>query len=268
MDKLALNGLTAADYMHPDEKFFADKSPANIFVFRKGFDLVSDLSVKFLRQVTEGKWVELNRSTAPEVFDVAQEAASILNCPTLPRMFVRRVRQLKIIVGGTDCSQMLIPEFILEEFDRQMQLFAFGNALSMFKCGHVQLATISSVLCEGMMSAVAALTVQAYLRAADLSSDRGGLLCCQDFTAAARVILTETGLPLSELRYLDATETLRLVENYLDEAESGSFDMLTENAKLFRRTTNDTSPLAFRLRELLTWYRDGYETVLARRCVR
>lgn len=265
MNRITLSGLTVEDYMHPDEKFFADKNPGKLPLLRKGINLLNDLSVQFVRQITEGKWVELSQQTAPEVFDVAQEACRILNWSKVPRIFVRRERDLKITVGGTDYSQMLIPDYILTEFDRQMQLFALGNALSMFKGGHVQLATISSVLCGGMLTAPLRMTLMAYLRAADLSSDRGGLLCCQNFSAAARCILVETGMPMSELRFLDDDETLQFVENYLSEAEVTDSDMLTENAKLYKRLVGDVSPAPIRLRELLTWYRGDYEKILARR---
>lgn len=265
MNRITLNGLKVEDYIHPEEKFFADKNPTNFPLLREGLNFVNDLSVRLVRQITEGKWVELRRQIAPEVFDVAEEACRLLDYPSLPRLFVRRDRYMKITVGGTDYSQMLIPDFILNEFDRQMHLFVFGNAIGMFKGGHVQLATISSVFCDGMLTAPVALVMQAYLRAADLSSDRAGLLCCQDFSAAARCILAETGMPLSELRFWNDDETLRIVESYLEHAEAGSFDMLTENTKFIRRSTSETSPFAVRLRELLTWYRGGYEEIFSRR---
>ncbi|MBQ7705640.1 MAG: hypothetical protein IJT73_09485 [Selenomonadaceae bacterium] len=260
--KVVLNNLAVEDYMHPDEKFFASKNPAEIKIIRNAFNLINDVAVKFLRQVTEGKWIEISRQTAPEVLNTLETACSILNYPDLPKIFVRRERDMKIVVGGTEYSQMLVPDYILNEFDSDMQLFVFGNAISMFKAGHVQLSTICSVLCAGVVPVPVILALQAYLRAVDLSSDRGGLLCCQNFSAAARCMLAEIGFPLSGLRFLNDDEILQLVEDYLKQAEAGSFDIMTENAKLFNRVTGDFSPVPFRLRQLLNWYRNGYEQVL------
>ena len=160
---------------------------------------------------------------------------------------------------------MLIPDYILNEFDLEMKLFAFGNSLAMFKGGHVRLATINSVMCGGVITAPVALAVQTYLRAADLSSDRAGLLCCQNFSAAARCIFAEIGMPLTELRFLDDEEILRLTEDYLEKSQLATFDMLTENAKILKRITGEISPPAVRLRELLNWYRGDYKQVLSRR---
>lgn len=263
-NKIALTGLSAQDYMHPEEKFFDKRNPGQVALVRKAFDFLNDAAVQFVRQITEGKWVEINAQTAPNVLDTIQEACRILDYPQLPKIYVRHERSMKIAVGGTDYAQMLIPDYILNEFDSDMQLFVFGNALSMFKGGHVQLATISSVLCNAVPMPMI-LALQAYLRAADLSSDRGGLLCCQDFSAATRCILAETGLPLSELRFLNEAETLSLAENYLEQATAESFDMITENAKFLLRISNECSPPAVRLKELLAWYRDGYEQILEMR---
>lgn len=261
-DKIIFKGLRAEDYMHPEEKFFADRNPENFLLIREGLDFLNDVGVQFVRQITEGKWCELNRSVAPEVFEVAENTCRILDYPTLPKIFVRRERNMKLVVGGTDYNQMLVPDYVLEAFDLQMLYFAFGNAVSMFKSRHVQLATISSVICGGVLLAPVEMALQAYLRAADLSSDRGGLLCCQDFSVAVRCILAEVGMPLSELRFLGDEEILELAENYLDETEAESFDMLTNTATFFRRVSDRRSVAAIRLRELLNWYRDGYAQTL------
>lgn len=259
MDRIILKGLRQEDYIHPKEKFFADKNPKDFFLIKQGLDFLNDISVKFVRQITEGKWVEINKKTASEVVDVIYDVCKILDFPQMPRLFVRHERSMSIVIGGTDYSQMLIPDYIIEEFDLQMQYFTFGNSIAMFKSGHVQLSTICSVICDGVITTPMRLALQSYLRAADLSSDRAGLLCCQDFSAAARCILAETGLPISELRFLSEDEIINLSESYLKKMEQESFDNLMEAATLFKRVTGDKSIPSVRLRELLNWYFNGYE---------
>ena len=267
--KIVLKGLRHEDYIHPEEKFFNDKNPGKFSLIKQGMDFLNDVSIKFVRQITEGKWVEINRKTASDVFDVVYDVCKILDYPNMPRLFVRHEHSMHIIIGGTDYSQMLIPDYILNEFDLQMQYFVIGNAITMFKSNHVQLATICSVMCGGVMTAPVRLALQAYLRAADLSSDRGGLLSCQDFSAAARCILAEIGLPPSETRFLDEKEILALVENCLQEMSYGSFDNLMNAAAEYKKVTGDQAPPAIRLQELFNWYRDGYADTLSeveRRC--
>ena len=263
MEKIILKGLRPEDYIHPEEKFFADKNPKDFFLINQGLEFLNDVSVKFVKQITEGKWVEINKQTASEVVDVIYDVCKILDFPQIPRLFVRHERSMSIVIGGTDYSQMLIPDYIIREFDLQMQYFTFGNSIAMFKSGHVQLSTICSVICDGVITLPMQLALQAYLRAADLSSDRGGLLCCQDFSAAARCILAETGLPISEMRFLSEDEIINLSENYLKQIEYGSFDNLMKAATFFKRIAGDRSIPPVRLRELLNWYFDGYKNTLS-----
>ena len=267
--KIILKGLRHTDYIHPEEKFFDEKNPGKFVLINQGLDLLNDVSIKFLRQITEGKWIEINRSTGTNVFDIVNEVCKILDFPKIPRLFVRHERSTNVVVGGTDYSQILIPDYILNEFDLQMQYFVFGNAIAMFQAGHVQLSTISSVLCDGILATPIRLALHTYLRAADLSSDRCGLLCCQDLSAAVRCILAETGLPPSESRFLDEEETLQLAKNYLQSTELDYFDSLMETAQFLKRVTSDKAPPPIRLRELLNWYYDGYRETLeniGRRC--
>ena len=101
LNRVALKGLTVEDYIHPNEKSFSDKNSANLLLVRKGLDIVNDLSVRLLRQITEGKWVELDCRTAPNIFYVVQEACKLLNYANVSKLFVRRERDLKITVGDT-----------------------------------------------------------------------------------------------------------------------------------------------------------------------
>lgn len=263
MEKIILKGLTPQDYIHPEEKIF-HVGTESFSLVQLALDQLNDISVQLVRQITEGKWVELKPQTAPEIFAAMEEVCTILDFPKRPKIFTRHERNLKIIVGGTDYMQMLIPDYILEEYDSQMLRYMLGNAISMFKSGHVQLATISSVLCSNSLTGLLKLALISFLRAADLSSDRGGLLACQNFSAAARCILVEAGLPVGEVRYLSDEEISNLTQEYLSEMSFGvsEGDWLTETSAFFKRITQDETPPHVRLKELFDWYRNGYENVL------
>jgi hypothetical protein len=60
------------------------------------------VSIRFVRQITEGKWVEINRQTAPEVMDMVYDVCKILDYSKMPSLFVRHERSMRIVVGGTD----------------------------------------------------------------------------------------------------------------------------------------------------------------------
>lgn len=262
--KRILKGLALDDYIHPEEKKFR-LGAENFSLVQSALDLLNDVSVQLVRQITEGKWVELKASAAPEIFSDLDEVCTILDYPHRPKIFTRRERSFKIVVGGTDYMQMLIPDYVLNEYDAQMRRYLLGNAVSMFKSGHVQLSTISSVLCANSLTALVQLALLTYLRAADLTSDRGGLLACQNFSAAARCILLEAGLPLSELRYLSDEEIVDFSEKYILEMSYREVgDLISETATFFNRIVQAETPPHVRLSELLLWYRGGYEKVLSK----
>ena len=100
--------------------------------------------------------------------------------------------------------------------------------------------------------------------AADLSSDRAGLLACQNYSAAARAILWDMGMPPEELMSLSDEEMLFLSEDYDQELKNLRQDIVEETASTWDKWIGTASPGFVRLRELYTWYRDGYRQLLDR----
>ena len=78
-DNIILRGLETEDYIHPDEKKFRADGLTNFSLAQKGLDILNDGSVQLLRQVTEGKWVEVKRQIAPDLFDALDEVREILD---------------------------------------------------------------------------------------------------------------------------------------------------------------------------------------------
>lgn len=259
---LILNGLKLADYIHPAEEKIRHSHLESCSLVKKGLDVLNDASVQLLRQITEGKWVEVTRQTAPQMFKIVEDVCRVLDYTCVPRLFIRHERSMRVIVGGTGYMQMLIPDYLVNEFDLGMQYYMVGNAISMFKSDHVQLATICSVICENAALEPVRLALQAYLRAADLTSDRGGLLACQDFSAASRCLLVEAGLPLTEMRNLSAEDTMHLVRRCIEETNIQSTDMSVEAAAFWKRVNRADTPAVERLQELLAWHDDGYSELL------
>lgn len=263
--KVCLKGLRLEDYIHPREKKYRQSREEDAGLVGKGLDALNDLSVSIVRRITQGQYVEITRETAPRVMGILDDVCTILDHPTPPRVYVCRQMSQDIAVGGTDSAQILVPDCILDQFDEGMLYYVFGNAVSMFKAGHVRLATVCSVLGDSPLMMPFRLPLQAYLRAADLTSDRGGLLACQDIGAAMRYMLWEAGLPLRETRELDAPALTALAEAYLSEMERVGADWVTHLSSEWMKLNWATTAPIYRLRELCDWYRTDYEAILGRR---
>ncbi len=264
-DKIILCGLKASDYIHPDEENFQTDGLMNFTLVQKGLDMLNDGSVQLLRQITDGKWVELTEQTAPDLFDALKEVEAVLDFKQIPRIFVKRDWGFQIDCGGTDYMQMLIPDYITENYDSEMLSFVLGKAIGLFKSRHVQLNTICSVLCDNVALRPVQLALKACLRTTNLTDDRAGLLACQNISAAIRCLLVEAGFPLSELRFLDEEETLTLAKNYLEEMDYMESDLTKDIAAFWKNADNMAAPVYLRLQELLNWYDEGYDNVLKKR---
>lgn len=264
-EKIILCGLQASDYVHPDEKNFQAGGITKFTLVQEGLDMLNDGSVQLLRQITEGKWVEVTAQTAPDLFDALAEVETILDFKLTPRIFVKRDWGFQIDCGGTDYMQMLVPDYIVENYDSEMLSFVLGKAVGLFKSRHVQLNTICSVLCDNVAMRPIQLALKAYLRTTNLTNDRAGLLACQNISAAIRCLLVEAGFPLSELRFLDEEETLALAKNYLEEMDYMESDLTKDIAAFWKNANNIAAPVYLRLQELLNWYNKGYDDVLKKR---
>lgn len=262
MTTIILKGLKATDYVHPQETAFRHSDQQTIA--DKGLDALNDMSVTMLKKITLGKNAEVTRATSPRLMTLLDEVCRTLDFPQRPHLYIGRRLSQEISVGGTDHMQILMPDTMLTMADEGMLRYALGNAVAMFKAGHVKLATICSVMGDGPATLAFRLPLQAWMRACDLSSDRGGLLACQDIGAAIRFLLWEAGLPVKEMAALDETGLLRLADDYIDSMQLISQDWLTSLAAGWKRINWADTPAVIRLQELLAWYRSDYPTLMNR----
>lgn len=260
-EKQYLAGISTGDYIHPAEQRM--KLDVDSGLISKGLDVLNDLSVSLIRRITLGRHIAVNSVTAPDIDSIVKDVCRILDYPDVPRVYICHQAAQTLFCAGTDQSQITLSDYLLEQYDADMLYFAFGNLISMFKSGHVKLVTVCSMMVTTPATAVFEMPLQAYLRAADLSSDRGGLLACQDFSAAVRCILWDAGIPVSETKTLEEAAMIHLAEAYIQSVEYYSSDWLEQISTGWKKLTMESMPHAYRLKELLDWYHDGYAKLMS-----
>lgn len=263
MKKIVFSNLQVNDYIHPDEiKIFNNSD--NKTLIDKGLNTLNDVSVSMVRKITLGKYIKLTKNTAPHLIEILENTCKILDFPKIPSLYECHEADHMVLTGGTDNLQITMSDYIIENFDDNMFYFLFGNAISMFKGNHTRLATICSVINGIQYAAPFKLILQTYLRAADLSSDRGGLLACQDFSVAAKCILWDIGMPITDLNNMSEKEIIMITQNYIRETEMISKGKLSDIATLWKKVNSSSSPAYTRLNELYLWYKDGYFNIIDR----
>ncbi|MDO4328925.1 MAG: hypothetical protein Q4C66_06275 [Lachnospiraceae bacterium] len=263
MKKKVLQGLNQEEYIHDEE--LAIMLGTSDDIIHKGLDKINDISVALMRRMTLGRYIAVDESSAPELSEIVTSVCRILDYPEVPKIYICHQAAQTIFCAGTDTMIIVISDYIIENFDMDMLYYTIGNTISMFKSGHVSMVTAYAIMPEMLLTAPVELGIKKYLRAADMTSDRGGLLACQNISAALKCILWEAGIPLTEIRYLDEKETIQLARSYIKSVENISLDCVTGLAAHLKEYNMDFMPHPYRINELLKWYETGYQELIKKR---
>jgi len=140
-----------------------------------------------------GTAVKVGPKQFPRVQRIVEECATTLGIPTPQVYIVPRVDVVNAYTFGTeDSAAIVIFAAMFDHFDDDELRFVIGH-----ECGHIQnnhvvylttLMMLSQILSVAGLLAPLLLPVkaalQAWSRAAEITCDRAGLLCCKDEKAA------------------------------------------------------------------------------------
>lgn len=261
--KISLHGLNINDFIHSEE------------VKRKGELLENKQVQKLLKELNEqvssfitaqrlGKYVRLYRETAPVLHDILYDVCDILDYDEIPELYTERLYASDIIPCRAKRSYLLIPDFVINNFDTDMIYYTVGNAVTMLKAGHADISTMANFVPLNVLTAVPRTLIINFLHAADMTSDRGGLLACQSISAAMRCHLIELGLPHSEI-YNAAADDKR-AEKYIPLLLK-KYDNLKENtiqklSGVIQDFTYFEGAAAEMMRDLFSWYGSDYKQIM------
>ncbi len=250
---LELTGLQVEVFIHPDERA-AWNALMKASWLKKLLDWLGSYQAKLeLKTNLLGNAFGVSREDMPELYGIIETACRVLDYPGIPQVYVYRSSSLDIQVYYGDTPLLIYPDFILNDYDSGMILFETGRAASMLKADNAQLRTALwaavPLLRTIPVAGTAALPVLAnWLRKADLTEDRGGLLACQDLNTAARTLMRRCGLPT---RFMDAA----VLPEYLKtcKAVSGLSGASQAAQSLCRASAWNNDRVA----ELYKWYASG-----------
>lgn len=260
-------GLLSKSIRHPEENQSVYQVMQNKQI-QTLLKKANDLSVQIYRARVLGGYVELTEETAPEYLAILKDVCRILNYPEVPKVYVCHMYSQVLEACGSDIKYITVSDYTLEHFNEEELYYMTGNAIAMYKAGHTDLANLMNFM-SGQIPAPLRIPLLCYLRAADLTSDRGGLLACQSFAAAVRCHLHELGMPLTESRRIITTdeEAVAYVEKYLKAVKTAEDEygyLLVRVIKGVQNLTYFEGPANKMLSELYSWYIDpkGYRRII------
>lgn len=133
-----------------------------------------------------GTSVRIHETQYPELFAVVKRCAAALSLP-MPLVFVREDYNVPVLaVGLGDPYSLVISTIWVEHFKEDEITFMIGRELGHIASGHTRFTSLLSV--NGNENAIVSLVFGVWLRKAELTCDRIGLLCCGSLDAATRAI--------------------------------------------------------------------------------
>lgn len=254
-----LTGLNVESFQHPAEKKALD-SINKAKWFKKLLDWVAEKETQFALKVNAlGSCIMVTPESMPKLYQIMDEVKQTLDYDVEIRIFTHRSFGFDIEVYAGNPSMIIVPDFIINDFDDDMIRFEFGRAVTTLKADTVQLtiALYALRVVVGNIPAVGEIMTAGladWARKATLTQDRGGLLACQDKEAAYRALFRRCGLPM---RYMDA----QIIPKY---AKSYQLGEKIVNAAQYAKTITKTSPWNNdRLLEMLNWIQSGgYDDII------
>lgn len=291
MELVRLEGLNPREYEHPLDRNALDvleKTPGLDLLVRKFFDLGIE---KFLRLEFIGSNLKVTPSSLPDIYEILEEACEILNLKTTPELYIRpddyfrnlqvTTNNLQGLTVGVEKPLVVISTACIESFSRSELLFIMGCEVGRLKSQHVLYEniawlfpllsnTISGVMASipGLGAITSTFTVGVYLaliqwlRMADYTADRAGLLACQDVNSAMTAMAKIAGLPQ---KYFDSFN----LDDFVTQARE--FEGFADTAynkilKVLSLSVRDQAFTIARANELLKWIDSGnYQAVRERK---
>lgn len=267
--KIRLDGMAVDAYRHPDEQRIY-KELIQKSAVKKMLSGVSALSYDLMSAITDGRYIELAFGSVPALYHIVQDVCQTLGYQgEIPCLYLCHKQTLFVKPYGVDKPVLLVSDYFLKSADQMMFAYMVGNAISMIMAGQLEITTLMIQMPGRLYTLpVRALFVQ-YLHAADATSDRGGLLACQSYAAAARCQLYEMGI--SPKQSYDFFRTDDQAEEYVQHCLTDAKWTRDTYSNLLSKAARGVMMLSYveaeglsMLDDLYQWYRKDYDVILRR----
>ena len=274
MDKIKLEGLHPVEFQHT-----LDMKAIKALSTNKGFKtLVTQFNKhgieRVLRIQLTGSAIKINERNFPDISAYLEQACVTLDVKSVPPLYAEWNYSINGGVVGVEKPMININSGCIDLLSEEELIFLLGHEMGHIKCNHVlyhQMAQIMPIIggiigdltlgIGGILATGLELALLNWYRMSEFSSDRAGLLACQDIDVAVKVLSKMAGTPG---KYFDSINT----EDFLDQArefEGFDYDKLDKIAKAVSIMGSTHPWTVMRASELLKWIESGeYDKVLNR----
>lgn len=163
---------------------------------------------RFLKVQYTGSNLKITHDNFPEVYDILQEAGTVLNLGLLPDFYIQSGLGINALTTGVERPILVLNAACIDCLSADELFFVIGHELGHIKSGHVlyhQIGAVFPILADvassltlgisGLFSNALEMALLNWQRMSELTADRAGLLACQNRDAAISAMLKIAGLP-------------------------------------------------------------------------
>jgi Zn-dependent protease with chaperone function/RNA polymerase subunit RPABC4/transcription elongation factor Spt4 len=215
----------------------------------------------------------------PTLYEMMRESCAILHIPE-PELYVRYDHVYNAYTAGVNRTFITLHSALVEDFTDDEILYIIGHETGHIKCGHVLYNMLGRMLLP-LLEALGQVTlglgqlagigvVSAFfewMRQAEYSCDRAGMLVCQD----PRVAFTATmKLGAGSTRFDHEMDVDTFLEQARQHADSAGAEGLTKALLFVMYNWQLTHPqVVYRAKGLDEWHRSGaYDTIMSGQYIR
>lgn len=266
--KKVLFGLKPSSYEHD-----FDKAALKTMKALPGFDTV----VNFFLNWTYVKWhvVELQgsnfqvtRESCPELYDLVHDVADTLDVRPIPRFYTQWGYNINgYTTGYKEDTLLVLNSGTVDLLEEDELRYVVGHEMGHIKSGHVIYHMMGEMFNDaiGQIPVVSTLTTPIYyalmywIRMSEFTSDRAGLLACQNIDAAVSAIIKMSGLPIKYFENMSHEAFIKQAKEFRE-----SFSGFTDKAIKTMSIASSTHPwTVLRAAELISWYEsDEYQRII------
>ena len=254
-----LKGIQVDSYIHPDEKK-AWKLITGAVWLKAFLSWAGSIETRIiLKAELLGSAVEASEEKMPELYKNMYKACEVLDYDKKPRIFIVHSSALRTRIFYDDTPLIIVPDYMLGAYDSDMMLFEMGRCVTHLKKEQCQteMLLLNSVPLLSRIPGVGSIAVPivcSWIRKAELTADRGGLLACQEQWTAEKTLMRNAGVP-AELISRD------ILPEYHNKVKDISFITgLAQGLKQLNKLHNLNND---RILEIARWYSSGeYSSIL------
>lgn len=269
MERVHLINLDPSVYEHP-----FDKAALKALKALPGLDTVTNFflnwaSVKWSFIEMQGSNFHVTRESCPELYSQIKEDAAILGVEDFPEIYTTWSYAVNgYTTGNRDKTLLVLMSGAVDLLTKRQLDYVVGHEFGHIKSGHVLYHVMAGMI-TNLMSMIPLgdtllkpiqLALMYWNRMSEFTSDRAGLLTCQDKDAALEAIIKMAGVPKKYFETLDKAAFIKQAEEF-----QTRFSGLADNAIRNLSIMSSSHPwTVYRAGELLKWIDSGeYDRILS-----